>query len=272
MSYSWWAAPPAGPAARVSVVESAPAEHLRLAEQLLRQSSRCRVGSASPSPGVGAAVDVPRARVSGDRALAPGARVLVVHPDPLVRRALAERVRSRESAATVVEAEGPGEARAAASGPGRRDLAIVGLDAIGRGARLLVVDLHELCWERVVVLVAAGDGHAAIGALSSGVTGVVTGSVFDVAGPEPAGRARTAADALAGSWVLDTAGVPRLLSGRERQILQLAAIGRPSREIGEELGLSVLTVKSHLSRIGRKLGSGDRAHLVLLALRAGAIG
>ena len=39
----------------------------------------------------------------------------------------------------------------------------------------------------------------------------------------------------------------------------------------EQLSLSALTVKSHLARIGRKLGTGDRAHMVALAMRAGVI-
>jgi DNA-binding CsgD family transcriptional regulator len=30
-------------------------------------------------------------------------------------------------------------------------------------------------------------------------------------------------------------------------------------------------VKSHLSRIGRKLGTGDRARMVVLAMRAGVV-
>ena len=32
-----------------------------------------------------------------------------------------------------------------------------------------------------------------------------------------------------------------------------------------------LTVKSHLARIARKLGTGDRAEMVALAMRAGVI-
>ena len=40
---------------------------------------------------------------------------------------------------------------------------------------------------------------------------------------------------------------------------------------GATLSLSALTVKSHLSRIGRKLGTGDRAQMVALAMRAGVI-
>jgi DNA-binding CsgD family transcriptional regulator len=61
------------------------------------------------------------------------------------------------------------------------------------------------------------------------------------------------------------------LSGREVEVLRLVADGRSNKEIGETLGLSALTVKSHLARISRKLGTGDRAEMVALAMRAGVI-
>jgi DNA-binding CsgD family transcriptional regulator len=32
-----------------------------------------------------------------------------------------------------------------------------------------------------------------------------------------------------------------------------------------------LTVKSHLARISRKLGTGDRSHLVAIAMRSGIL-
>ena len=64
---------------------------------------------------------------------------------------------------------------------------------------------------------------------------------------------------------------PRELSAREVEVLQLVADGQSNKEIGEALSLSALTVKSHLSRIGRKLGTGDRAQMVALAMRAGVI-
>lgn len=63
------------------------------------------------------------------------------------------------------------------------------------------------------------------------------------------------------------AGTP--LTARELSVLGLVAEGQSNREIGETLGLSALTVKSHLARIARKLGTGDRAALVALALRQG---
>ena len=45
------------------------------------------------------------------------------------------------------------------------------------------------------------------------------------------------------------------LSGREIEVLQLVSEGRSNKEIGDALGLSALTVKSHLARIARKLGT-----------------
>jgi DNA-binding CsgD family transcriptional regulator len=61
------------------------------------------------------------------------------------------------------------------------------------------------------------------------------------------------------------------LSAREVEVLQGVADGRSNGDIAVDLQISPLTVKSHLARIGRKLGTGDRAHAVLLALRAGVI-
>ncbi len=53
---------------------------------------------------------------------------------------------------------------------------------------------------------------------------------------------------------------PRLgLSDREVEVLRHVAEGRASRDVGEAMGLSALTIKSHLGRISRKLGTGDRA-------------
>jgi DNA-binding NarL/FixJ family response regulator len=61
------------------------------------------------------------------------------------------------------------------------------------------------------------------------------------------------------------------LSAREIEVLQGVADGRSNGDIAADLQISPLTVKSHLARIGRKLGAGDRAQAVLLALRARVI-
>jgi two-component system NarL family response regulator len=61
------------------------------------------------------------------------------------------------------------------------------------------------------------------------------------------------------------------LSPRELDVLQLAAGGHTNREIGEVLGISEPTVKSHMSTILVKLGASDRTHAVTLAARRGYI-
>lgn len=64
---------------------------------------------------------------------------------------------------------------------------------------------------------------------------------------------------------------PGSLSGREREVLALLAIGRTNREIAESLSLSVPTVKSHLVRVYAKLGVNDRAHAVHAAVTRGLL-
>jgi DNA-binding CsgD family transcriptional regulator len=61
------------------------------------------------------------------------------------------------------------------------------------------------------------------------------------------------------------------LSTREVQIVRLISLGQTNAQIGSALGITALTVKSHVTRMFRKTGASDRSHLVLLALRAGVI-
>jgi DNA-binding CsgD family transcriptional regulator len=66
--------------------------------------------------------------------------------------------------------------------------------------------------------------------------------------------------------------VVRGLSHREREVLQCVSHGLGDSEIGEVLGVSTDTVKSHLKRVRDKLAAKNRAHAVAVALREGMIG
>jgi DNA-binding CsgD family transcriptional regulator len=59
------------------------------------------------------------------------------------------------------------------------------------------------------------------------------------------------------------------LSGRERDVLRLLALGHTNVEIAARLVLSVRTVEMHRMRIARKLGRSTRAELVRWALERG---
>lgn len=61
------------------------------------------------------------------------------------------------------------------------------------------------------------------------------------------------------------------LSGREREVLQLAANGYDGPAIAELLHLSPATVKTHFLHVYEKLGVNDRAGAVARALRQGLI-
>ena len=64
---------------------------------------------------------------------------------------------------------------------------------------------------------------------------------------------------------------PDPLTPRERQVLQLIAEGRTTKEIAQLLGMSVKTAESHRSRIMEKLGIHETAGLVRYAIRHGVI-
>jgi two-component system response regulator NreC len=69
-----------------------------------------------------------------------------------------------------------------------------------------------------------------------------------------------------------TTGLPRdPLTGREREVLQLIAEGRATKQIARALGISVKTADSHRTRIMRKLDIHQTARLVRHAIRLGLV-
>jgi DNA-binding NarL/FixJ family response regulator len=183
---------------------------------------------------------------------------LVVLADAGMREhlvSLLEELGARE----VTEAASVAEARARALATGPRDLCIAETllpDGSGLG---LVGELRTAGWGHGIVLSTQDDPYTVRAALAAGVRGflVVPGDGAERPAPSvPRRRGTSGTEAL---------------SAREVEVLDLVAAGRSNKEIGDALGLSALTVKSHLARISRKLGTGDRAEMVMLTLRAGVI-
>jgi LuxR family transcriptional regulator, maltose regulon positive regulatory protein len=66
-------------------------------------------------------------------------------------------------------------------------------------------------------------------------------------------------------------GLVEPLSGRELEVLELLAAGRPNRAIAEELVVSLDTVKSHVAHILAKLGVANRTEAVARARELGLL-
>ncbi|NVM76694.1 DNA-binding NarL/FixJ family response regulator [Duganella sp. SG902] len=62
------------------------------------------------------------------------------------------------------------------------------------------------------------------------------------------------------------------LTPREVEVLQLAAMGNTNQKIGDRLGLSEGTIKTHMKNVLAKMQANDRTHAVLLGIQRGIIG
>ncbi len=66
-----------------------------------------------------------------------------------------------------------------------------------------------------------------------------------------------------GTFVRNTAAIGALgLTGQEMKVLEELAAGRSNKEIGQALGLSPNTVKTHTANLYAKLGVSRRSHAV----------
>ncbi|HET9419810.1 MAG TPA: response regulator transcription factor [Nocardioides sp.] len=64
---------------------------------------------------------------------------------------------------------------------------------------------------------------------------------------------------------------PDVLTNREREVVALVALGLSNDEIAEQMVLSPMTAKTHVSRAMTKLGARDRAQLVVFAYQSGLV-
>lgn len=201
--------------------------------------------------------------------------VLLAVANAQVRRTLSDELSHRGPCA-FLEAESRDETERVASDHGPGYLAVVDMsvgDQCGEGSAVQLVEvLRKEGWDHVVAL---GDRARLdrIGAtLLAGARGYLFTAEPRTTGIDDLPEQRPPVDPVTRRVrVLDAGGQERELSHREVEVLRLTAEGLGNSEIGHVLGLSALTVKSHLARITHRLHARDRAHMVLLALRAGAI-
>ena len=161
---------------------------------------------------------------------------------------------------------------------GTPEIAVLDL-RLDDGSSLELVASLAAAGARVMVLSSADDGYTVRSAYAAGALGYLmksspTETVMDGLREVLAGR--TFADPAIAMLLdnADAADAPsddEPLTDRETAMLQLVAQGLTNAEIGERTGTPALTVKSQLTRIGRKLGDTDREGMVAAAKASGLL-
>jgi two-component system response regulator NreC len=206
-------------------------------------------------------------------------RVLIVEPQALVRAGLASLVNAAGDLEAVGEAGSAGEAifEARATKPD-----VVLLDVTTEQSAIEAVSrlLHERPETKVLVLSKKDDPRDVREAFEAGASGyVLEQGVDDDLVPairEVSGGGRYVRPELGARLVAaETAEQRRAdddpLSGREREVLRLLALGHTNQEIAKELFISVRTAEAHRAHIMQKLRLSSRAELVRYALDEGLL-
>lgn len=130
---------------------------------------------------------------------------------------------------------------------------------------------------KVLVVSSFADASSVRRALVAGASGYLPKRVSDRQLVEAinlvAGGAGYVEPAL-GAQLVTPNGSPALdpLSEREREVVQLLALGYTNQEIAQRLFISVRTVDTHRAHVMQKLRLDTRAELVMFALANGVIG
>jgi DNA-binding NarL/FixJ family response regulator len=199
--------------------------------------------------------------------------VLAVDDHPLLREGIAALIGSEEDMELVGEASNGREAldlfRKCQPDITLMDLRMPemnGIDAIGaiRG---------EFLDARIIVLTSHPGDVQVSRALKAGARGYLLKGMLRKELPETiravyAGHKRLSSEAAAeiAEHAIDDALTPR-----EIDVLRLVAAGNANKEIGAQLSLTEVTVKTHVKNILAKLGANDRTHAVTIALKRGII-
>src|SRR2546430_866707 len=130
---------------------------------------------------------------------------------------------------------------------------------------------------KAILLTMHTDDHYVLEALRTGITG------FVVKSQAPADLIRAVHGVLRGmmylsprvsrtlvqAYLAKSELPPDPLTPREREVLQLVAEGKTTKEVAKLLGISVKTAESHRTRILKKLDTPNTAGIVRYAIRVG---
>jgi DNA-binding NarL/FixJ family response regulator len=197
------------------------------------------------------------------------ARVVIADDQPLMRAAMRDCVEA-EPDLTVVGEAGDGVTAVQLAEELRPDVVVMDVRMPGMDGLEATKILTEKVPETAVLIFTAYSERSLLGrGLESGAKGYILKEA-------PHQTLLKAIDkVVAGDGFVDPALMPaflgdardEMLTGREREILQLLADGMSNADVAARLFISQETVKSHVRHILTKLEADTRTHAVAIALR-----
>lgn len=212
-----------------------------------------------------------------------GARVLLADDHQLVRAGIRSLVEAIDGARIVAEADNGREAVSLAR-EHQPDIVVMditmkelnGIEATARireecpAARVLILSMHSTEEFVTRAMKAGASGYlvkdSAPQELALAIAAVMRGEVY--LSPRVSRQAVSGMLKPAGS---EPGQSLASLTARQREILQLVAEGKSTKEIAFALDVSVKTVETHRTAIMERLGIRDLAGLVVYAIRNGLI-
>jgi DNA-binding NarL/FixJ family response regulator len=146
-------------------------------------------------------------------------------------------------------------------------VAVIDLQLSGESGAELCEQIRETSPATRVLLMSAVDRVSAHSARAIGAAGFVPKGwgARDIAGAaRMVGLGMTV-------FAPESEQPPSLLTEREREVLEMIAVGATNREIADRLFLSPHTVKDHTSALYRKMKARNRAEAILRAQRLGLL-